>query len=125
MLGVAFVTGTLIFTDTLHNTFDQLFGGVYGKISVQVREPSPVTDQFGDKSFIPMPVSILPQVASLPGVAASEGSVSGFAQLVDKHDKAITTNGAPDHRRQLRARSRRSPASPWPPARPPMGPVRS
>ncbi len=30
-----------------------------------------------------------------PGVAASEGSVSGFAQLVDKHDKAITTNGAP------------------------------
>ena len=25
MLGVAFVTGTLIFTDTLHNTFDQLF----------------------------------------------------------------------------------------------------
>ena len=95
VLGVAFVTGTLIFTDTLHNTFDRLFSGVYGKISVQVREPSPVTDQFGDKSFIPMPVSILPQVASLPGVAASEGSVSGFAQLVDKHDKAITTNGAP------------------------------
>jgi putative ABC transport system permease protein len=95
VLGVAFVTGTLIFTDTLHNTFDQLFGGVYGKISVQVREPSPVTDQFGDKSFIPMPTSILPQVADLPGVAASEGSVSGFAQLVDKHDKAITTTGAP------------------------------
>lgn len=95
VLGVAFVTGTLIFTDTLHNTFDQLFGGVYGKISVQVRQPSPVTDQFGDKAFIPMPMSVLPAVADLPGVAASEGSVSGFAQLVDKHDKAITTNGAP------------------------------
>jgi putative ABC transport system permease protein len=95
VLGVAFVTGTLIFTDTLHNTFDQLFSGVDGKISVQVREPSPVTDQFGNKSFIPMPTSVLPQVASLPGVAASEGSVSGFAQLVDKSDKAIATNGAP------------------------------
>jgi putative ABC transport system permease protein len=95
VLGVAFVTGTLIFTDTLHNTFDQLFGGVYGKISVQVRQPSPVTDQFGNKSFIPMPTSILPKVAQVPGVAASEGSVSGFAQLVDKHDRAITTNGAP------------------------------
>jgi putative ABC transport system permease protein len=95
VLGVAFVTGTLIFTDTLHNTFDQLFRGVDGKISVQVREPSPVTDQFGNKSFIPMPMPVLPQVANLPGVGASEGSVSGFAQLVDKHDKAITTNGAP------------------------------
>jgi putative ABC transport system permease protein len=70
VLGVAFVTGTLIFTDTLHNTFDQLFRGVYGKISVQVRQPSPVNDQFGNKSFIPMPESILPQVANLPGVAA-------------------------------------------------------
>ncbi len=95
VLGVAFVTGTLIFTDTLHNTFDQLFGGVDGKISVQVREPSPVTDQFGDKSFIPMPMTVLPQVAGLPGVAAAEGSVSGFAQLVDRHNHAITTNGAP------------------------------
>jgi putative ABC transport system permease protein len=85
----------LIFTDTLHNTFDQLFSGVDGKISVQVREPSPVTDQFGDKSFVPMPMGVLPEVAHLPGVAASEGSVSGFAQLVDKHDNAITTNGAP------------------------------
>ncbi len=95
VLGVAFVTGTLIFTDTLHNTFDQLFQGVYGKISVQVRQPSPVTDQFGNKAFIPMPESILPQVANLPGVAASEGTVTGFAQLVDKHNKAITTTGAP------------------------------
>jgi putative ABC transport system permease protein len=95
VLGVAFVTGTLVFTDTLHNTFDQLFKGVDGKISVQVREPSPVNDQYGNKAFIPMPASILPQVAHLPGVAASEGSVSGFAQLVDKHNKAITTTGAP------------------------------
>ncbi len=95
VLGVAFVTGTLIFTDTLHNTFDQLFRGVYGKISVQVRQPSPVNDQFGNKAFIPMPESILPRVANLPGVAASEGSVNGFAQLVDKHSKAITTTGAP------------------------------
>jgi putative ABC transport system permease protein len=95
VLGVAFVTGTLIFTDTLHNTFDQLFRGVYGKISVQVRQPSPVNDQFGNKAFIPMPESILAQVAGLPGVAASEGTVNGFAQLVDKHNKAITTTGAP------------------------------
>ncbi len=95
VLGVAFVAGTLIFTDTLNNTFDKLFGGVYGKISVQVRQPSPVTDELGNKAFIPMPVSILPTVAAVPGVQASEGSVSGFAQMVDKQGKAINTSGAP------------------------------
>ncbi len=89
VLGVAFVTGTLILGDTLTNTFDQLFSGVYGKISVQVRQPSAVKDQQGNKTFTPMPESILGQVQNLPGVAAAEGSVSGFAQIVDKHGKAI------------------------------------
>ena len=41
ILGVTFISGTFVLTDTLHNTFDQLFRGVYGKISVQVRQPSP------------------------------------------------------------------------------------
>jgi putative ABC transport system permease protein len=95
VLGVAFVAATLVLTDTLTNTFDRLFAGVYGKISVQVRQPAPVKDQFGNKTFVPMPESILPLVASTPGVAASEGTVSGFAQLVDPHGKAITTTGAP------------------------------
>jgi putative ABC transport system permease protein len=89
VLGVAFVTGTLILSDTLQNTFNQLFSGVYGKISVEVRQPSPVKDEQGNKTFKPMPVSILDKVQNLPGVAAAEGSVSGFAQIVDKHGKAI------------------------------------
>jgi putative ABC transport system permease protein len=95
VLGVAFVAGTLILTDTLHNTFNQLFSGVYGKISVQVRQPSPVKDQQGNKTFTPMPMSILGQVSSLPGVKASEGSVNGFAQLVDHKGKVIAPQGPP------------------------------
>src|ERR1700694_5273442 len=89
VLGVAFVTGTLILGDTLQNTFNQLFSGVYGKISVEVRQPSPVKDEQGNKTFKPMPESILDTVKNLPGVAQSEGSVSGFAQIVDKKGKAI------------------------------------
>jgi putative ABC transport system permease protein len=89
VLGVAFVTGTLILGDTLTNTFDQLFSGVYGKISVEVRQPSAVKDQQGNKTFTPMPQSILAKVKDLPGVQAAEGSVSGFAQIVDKKGKAI------------------------------------
>src|ERR1700683_2552015 len=37
VLGVTFISGTFVLTDTLHNTFSVLFGSVYQKIDFQVR----------------------------------------------------------------------------------------
>ena len=37
MLGVAFISGTYILTDTLHNTFSVLVSNIYAKIDFQVR----------------------------------------------------------------------------------------
>jgi putative ABC transport system permease protein len=37
VLGVTFISGTFILTDTLHNTFSVLFGSVYQRIDFQVR----------------------------------------------------------------------------------------
>ena len=37
VLGVTFIAGTFILTDTLHNTFDTLFGNIYQNIDFQVR----------------------------------------------------------------------------------------
>src|SRR5450755_1461293 len=37
VLGVAFISGTFVLTDTLHNTFTSLFGTVYQNIDFQVR----------------------------------------------------------------------------------------
>src|SRR6201987_3606821 len=37
VLGVTFIAGTFVLTDTLHNTFDTLFQNIYSKIDFQVR----------------------------------------------------------------------------------------
>ena len=37
VLGVAFISGTFVLTDTLNNTFSVLFGNIYPKIDFQVR----------------------------------------------------------------------------------------
>ena len=37
VLGVTFISGTFVLTDTLHNTFSTLFTSVYSKIDFQVR----------------------------------------------------------------------------------------
>ncbi|HSS08496.1 MAG TPA: hypothetical protein VLL25_01330, partial [Acidimicrobiales bacterium] len=89
VLGVAFVSGTLILSDTLGHTFDALFGQVFGKISVQVRQPTGIKSQDGSDVYKPMPQSLVQQVAAIPGVKVARGSVLGFAQLVDKQGKAI------------------------------------
>jgi putative ABC transport system permease protein len=90
VLGVAFVTGTFILGDTIGNTFNQLFSTVYSNVSVQVRQPTPVKTDRGDKSYAPLAQGLVGQVAAVPGVRAAEGGIMGFAQLVDKRGKAIS-----------------------------------
>jgi putative ABC transport system permease protein len=41
VLGVTFVTGTLVLTDTLNRTFDTLVGSAYQHISFQIRGKAP------------------------------------------------------------------------------------
>jgi putative ABC transport system permease protein len=37
ILGVTFISGTYVLTDTLHNTFTTLFSNIYSKIDFQAR----------------------------------------------------------------------------------------
>ena len=96
VLGVTFVTGTLVLTDTLNNTFTTLFSKIYSNVDFEVRGVAAFADQQG-AGAVRQPISdtLLPKVAAVPGVGASEGLVGGYAQFVDKHGKAITTGGAP------------------------------
>jgi putative ABC transport system permease protein len=96
VLGVTFVTGTLILTDTLNNTFTTLFGQVYQNISFEVRGVAafPASGAAGAIRK-PIPESIVAAVKDVPGVAVAEGSVSGYAQFIAPNGKAVTTGGAP------------------------------
>ncbi len=98
VLGVTFITGTFILTDTLHNTFTTLFSNIYQNIDFQVRgvaQFSNTNANNGGAVRDPIPESLLASVRSVPGVQVADGSVGGYAQYVSPEGKAISTGGAP------------------------------
>jgi len=95
VLGVTFVTGTLVLTDTLHNTFTTLFGHIYQNVDFEVRGKAAFSSDTGAAVRKPIPESVLASVRSVPGVAYAQGTVSGYAQFVAPDGKAVSTGGAP------------------------------
>ncbi len=97
VLGVTFISGTLVLTDTLHNTFTTLFGNIYKNVDFEVRGTAAFANNAsnGGATRKPIPESILSTVRQVPGVAYAEGTLSGFAQFIAPDGKAITTGGAP------------------------------
>jgi putative ABC transport system permease protein len=99
VLGVAFVSGTFILTDTMGRAFDDLFATVNQGVAVEVTGvPKFEANQFGDTAGAAerVPESLLPTIQQVDGVKAAEGGIAGYAQLVDKNGKAIGTGGAPN-----------------------------
>ena len=76
MLGVAFTAGTLVLTDTMSSTFDDLSAGVYKGTDAVVRAKAVFN---GPKSHgrtaADVDASLVPALSHVPGVAAAEGSV--------------------------------------------------
>ncbi len=97
VLGVTFISGTLVLTDTLHATFTTLFGHVYQNVDFEIRGKAAFTDNTGGGGAVrkPIPESIATTVRTIPGVAYAEGTVGGYAQFVAPDGKAVTTGGAP------------------------------
>ncbi len=94
VLGVTFIAGTFVLTDTLHNTFDTLFGNIYQNIDFQVRGVAQLGSG-GNATRNPIPESLLAKVEAVPGVEAAAGSVQGLAQYIGHDGKAISSGGAP------------------------------
>ncbi len=90
VLGVTFISGTYVLTDTLHSTFSSLFTSVYSKIDYQVRGVA----QFGSGQSATrnlLPESLLPRVQAVPGVAGAFGNVTGYAQFIARDGKPISS----------------------------------
>ncbi len=93
-LGVAFLAGTLVLTDTMHKAFDQLFGKVSAGTDAVVRAEAAYSQSEGiSTSRAPIPAAVLGEVRKTEGVRTAEGSVSGYALLTDNNGKAILTSG--------------------------------
>ena len=98
VIGVAFVSGTLVLTDTLNATFDQIFGNAEKGIAVVVRGTQAFSGQSqggpaDERSFVPD--SVRTQVATLPGVTSAIGLADGYAQVVYR-GRAVVNGGAPN-----------------------------
>ena len=95
VLGVTFISGTFVLTDTLNNTFSVLFGNIYQKIDFQVRGVAQLGSAGANATRNPIPESLLTTIRQLPGVEAAQGAVEGYAQFVARDGKPIVTGGAP------------------------------
>ncbi|MET9378418.1 FtsX-like permease family protein [Streptomyces sp. NPDC002992] len=86
MLGVAFVSGTLVFTDTLSQAFRNQSAKSYDDVAVAVSlQPSP--DEAAKTPGLSQ--DVLDRIGKLDGVASVSGRVGGFAGVPDKDGKLI------------------------------------
>src|SRR3954471_19364256 len=80
VLGVAFVSGTFVFTDTIASVFDNLFRETTSGTDAVVRARLPFKVQSrggGQSDRAPVPDSLVPQVRTTPGVSEVQGLVQG------------------------------------------------
>ncbi|MBD3783274.1 MAG: FtsX-like permease family protein [Micrococcales bacterium] len=96
VLGVAFVAGSYVFTDTLDRAFTGLTKGSVGDVVVRPsggNGGAPFAGQGGTRT---VPGSLVPTLANVPGAARADGRVAAFGTfVVDKRGKLVGSNGPP------------------------------
>jgi putative ABC transport system permease protein len=93
VLGVTFVSGTYVLTDTLKQSFGTLFSQYAAGVDLVVRSQAPFGNGSGTRQRIPE--GIVDAVRAVPGVDAADGFLQGYAQFIGKDGGAIQTAGAP------------------------------
>lgn len=96
LLSVAFVCGTLVFTDTMNTTFDKLFSTTASDVTVSPKAAkSDDTPQNGRPESLP--ASTVQQVTKADGVKSAEGAVSSMnVTVVNSDNKNMgSSTGAP------------------------------
>jgi putative ABC transport system permease protein len=96
VLGVGFMAGTYVFTDTVGRAFDDLFASVYDGTDTVVRGTNPVDENdnsLGGRARIP--ANVLDHVRAVATVERAEGFVRGYAQLVKRSNKPLGGTSAP------------------------------
>jgi len=97
VLGVMFVSGAFVLTDTLGRSFTQLFTDVFANTDVQV-SAVPKVDPSGDSETVTatVPAGLLDQIRAVPGVASATGGVmADGARLIGSNGKVVSSLGPP------------------------------
>ncbi len=93
ILGVAFIAGSYVLTDTIFAAFDEIFSESLQGTSVVVTAQNPVKQESGEVPTIP--ASYLPKVKGVAGVKQAAGAIFTPGGFFDEENKAIGTKFAP------------------------------
>jgi len=98
-LGVAFLAGTLVLSDTLRASFDTLFASANAGTDAVVRNAAEVQADGGrgpaarERGLLR--ASVVDTVRGVDGVAGLAPQIQGYGELVGKDGKAVGGNGPP------------------------------
>ncbi len=87
VLGVAFVAGSYIFTDTIFAAFDEIFNESLKGTSVVVTAKDPVEQEGGETPTVSS--SLLPRIERTPGVGLAAGAVFSQGAFFDSKGDEI------------------------------------
>ncbi|QOV39896.1 ABC transporter permease [Streptomyces ferrugineus] len=95
ILSVAFVAGSLIFSDTVSRTFDRLFASTAADVTVTPRETLDETIPSGQT--LTLPASLADRLARVDGVTAARADVDveGLTVADENRESVGPTTGAP------------------------------
>ncbi|MFI8203975.1 ABC transporter permease [Streptomyces sp. NPDC085937] len=98
LLSVAFVCGTLVFTDTMGTTFDKLFAATSSDVTVSSKDADDGGETTAGNGRPPViPAAVVDQVRGAQGVKSAEGAVFSTSVTVVDGDKdsLSPTSGGP------------------------------
>jgi putative ABC transport system permease protein len=93
ILGVAFIAGSYVLTDTIFAAFDEIFSESLKGTAVVITAQNPVKQEGGEVPTIP--TSYLPQVQRVAGVKQAAGAIFTPGGFFDAENKAVGTKFAP------------------------------
>ena len=92
-LGVAFVSGSYVITDTIFAAFDEIFSESLKGTSVVVSAENPVEQENGETPTIS--ASLLPRVESTPGVRRASGAIFSLGAFFNEDNEKIGNKFGP------------------------------
>ncbi len=94
LLGVAFIAGSYVLTDTINRSFDEIFDEAYAGTDVAVSAST--TGQTDDGALPAFPESYLERVRGVEGVEEAVGGIFSMIRFVDAEGEPLGTSFAPE-----------------------------
>jgi putative ABC transport system permease protein len=94
VLGVGFISGIYVLTDTIKKTFDDLFGSVYAQTDVVVQPKAELGGRLRNKPPR-LDATLLDRIKAIDGVESAFGYIQDYAQAVDGRGNPVGGDNAP------------------------------